>query len=128
MLRTARVTRDGKDKEEEEAIGSGADEEEVTDEDGLAAESGAESDGSEGSASEEDDVTVTAMMMARMRVQMKKKRHPTHALRATASTQTTLTASALERTTPPYALAHTAPCLPSYPDSPHLLVQVHPLS
>jgi hypothetical protein len=55
MLRTARVTRDGKDKEKEEAIGSGADEEEVTDEDGLAAKSSAKSARSEGSASEEDD-------------------------------------------------------------------------
>jgi hypothetical protein len=46
---------DGEDKEEEEAVRSGADEEEVTDEDGLEAESGAESGVSEGSASEEDD-------------------------------------------------------------------------
>jgi hypothetical protein len=55
MLQMVRVTQDGKDKEKEEVIGSGADEEEVTDEDGLAAKSGAKSARSEGSASEKDD-------------------------------------------------------------------------
>jgi hypothetical protein len=46
---------DGKDKEEKEVIGSRVDEEEVMDEDGLAAESSMESDGLEGSASKKDN-------------------------------------------------------------------------